>query len=649
MLMSPISFMEAKHSDIFYSEQDSYMVIQHNLQALNANRQGGMVTSSRAKSAEKLSSGYKINRAADDAAGLSISEKMRKQIRGLGRAVNNGKDGISFVQIADGALNEVHDMLQRGNVLAVQAANGTNSESDRLAINNEIVQLKKEIDSVTARTKFNETMVFVKGGVLPDRVTKVPEKVLTPLEELAEKIIEEYYPNAIEQIMKGFASIGNKLEELSSSGTDQFDTKLNVDYIDGPGNTLAQMGAKFTIPAQGFASKSLYMNVDSDDYPSLNLSSYDLQMLESTIAHETMHAVMDVVFPSRMYREGGAEDFPKWFVEGTAQLAGGGFPTGWNWELANIAAGLSGENDDSLDSEVAGYLQKYTVDDRVYGHGYLAAAYDSYLAADGTDVTIGNLQNGASKLFQEFIDSDSAGRNDSFSDVILAATGLTEDQLKNEINSGSTTPQIAGKISAVEFVRKLSYNSAGGAGSLITEKLSTGGTSILADTADKDMQPFKITSKSVKYVEVTEEADDEEVARGHFYTVDLHVGSEADMTNKVSIKRYDMSTKALLLEDTNVLTEERATSAINDFGDAIIMVSAVRSYFGAIQNRLEHTLLNLDNVTENTTASESRLRDTDMADEMVRLSAFNILQQAGQSMLAQANQSTQGVMSLLQG
>jgi len=139
------------------------MVVQHNLSAMNANRMLGVTTGSQAKSAEKLSSGYQINRAADDAAGLSISEKMRKQIRGLDRASTNADDGVSAVQTAEGALTEVHDMLQRMNELAVQAANGTNSSSDRSSIQDEIDQLTTEIDRVAETTKFNETYLL-KGG-----------------------------------------------------------------------------------------------------------------------------------------------------------------------------------------------------------------------------------------------------------------------------------------------------------------------------------------------------------------------------------------------------------------------------------------------------------------------------------------------------
>ena len=138
------------------------MVVQHNMQAANANRMLGITSGAQAKSTEKLSSGYKINRAADDAAGLTISEKMRKQIRGLDKASSNAQDGVSSVQTAEGALTEVHSMLQRMNELAVQAANGTNSEDDRSAIQDEVNQLTTEIDRVSETTKFNE-IYLLKG------------------------------------------------------------------------------------------------------------------------------------------------------------------------------------------------------------------------------------------------------------------------------------------------------------------------------------------------------------------------------------------------------------------------------------------------------------------------------------------------------
>ena len=137
-------------------KEEYIMVVQHNLTAMNSNRMLGITTKSQAKSTEKLSSGYKINRAADDAAGLSISEKMRRQVRGLTQASANAQDGISMVQTAEGALTEVHDMLQRMNELAVKAANGSNQSVDRNYIDNEIQQLKSEVDRVAATTTFNE-------------------------------------------------------------------------------------------------------------------------------------------------------------------------------------------------------------------------------------------------------------------------------------------------------------------------------------------------------------------------------------------------------------------------------------------------------------------------------------------------------------
>ena len=139
------------------------MIVQHNMTALNANRQLGITNTNLSKSTEKLSSGYRVNRAADDAAGLSISEKMRKQIRGLDRASTNAEDGISAVQTAEGALTEVHSMLQRMNELAVQASNGTMSADDRQAVQDEIDKLVDEVDRVAETTKFNETYLY-KGG-----------------------------------------------------------------------------------------------------------------------------------------------------------------------------------------------------------------------------------------------------------------------------------------------------------------------------------------------------------------------------------------------------------------------------------------------------------------------------------------------------
>jgi flagellin-like hook-associated protein FlgL len=194
------------------------MVVQHNMQAVNANRMLNVTVQNQGKSTEKLSSGYRINRAADDAAGLSISEKMRKQIRGLDRASTNADDGVSSVQTAEGALTEVHDMLQRMNELAVQAANGTNSASDRTSIQNEIDQLTTEIDRVAETTKFNETYLL-KGQTGGDAETPAEEgtsgaEARTALSEMSQKEIEAIVQSAEESNEQKTAGVEARISAL---------------------------------------------------------------------------------------------------------------------------------------------------------------------------------------------------------------------------------------------------------------------------------------------------------------------------------------------------------------------------------------------------------------------------------------------------
>ena len=414
------------------------MVVQHNLTAMNSNRMLGVTTSTQAKSTEKLSSGYKINRAADDAAGLSISEKMRKQIRGLTQASSNAQDGISAVQTAEGALNEVQDMLQRMNELAVKAANGTNSEDDRNYIQDEVNQLIKEIDRVSTTTKFNETY-----------------------------------------LLKGDDTV-----KFTATPTAGLDTTLT------DGSDTAQATIGITIAADSYKT------------------------------------------------EGGKSDV-------TFSLMGKNFSvrleeTDDNKTLATKLAKAMNENQ-ITDSKVGAF--KATVTDNVIT---LTAAEKGKVA----DTTV--IKDGA--------------------------------------------------------------------------KLTAEGTGVL--------------------------------------TLDLHVGADSTSDNQISVDIKQMSATVLGLKTGNSTTgdatgnldtllvngkdDKNARAAIDTIASALQEVSKQRSALGAAQNRLEHTISNLDNVVENTTSAESSIRDTDMATEMVKYSNNNILAQAGQAMLAQANQSNQGVLSLLQ-
>ncbi len=398
------------------------MVVQHNLTAMNSNRMLGLTTASQAKSTEKLSSGYKINRAADDAAGLSISEKMRKQIRGLTQASLNAQDGISAVQTAEGALTEVHDMLQRMNELAVKASNGTMSKDDREYVQNEVDQLVTEIDRVAETTKFNETYLL-KGDDTKAAVT--------------ENVFKKFDVSTLNSVISDTSKI---------SESNDFDS----------------MTGKFTLK----------------------------------------------------------------FTSGLAE--------GGTWGGKRIVA-------------------------------------DSAQTTTGEEIKLAEAKTAELKALNDAINA---------------------------------TKQVTG-------------------------------------TATNNGAAFQMTSAATMKQSYTYAAA---------IDVSLHVGADSTANNRINLSIDSMSASGLHVTGLKVNGSDatNATAAINTIADAIQKVSTQRSALGAVQNRLEHTINNLDNVVENTTSAESQIRDTDMATEMVKYSNNNILAQAGQAMLAQSNQANQGVLSLLQ-
>lgn len=396
--------------------------VQTNILAWNANRQFGIISKSNAKSTEKLSSGYKINRAADDAAGLAISERMRRQMRGLTQAANNAQDGISMVQTAEGALNEVHDMLHRANELAVKAATGTLKDDDRKLIDIEVQQIKKEIDNTAEHTVFNEIRLFPDDGISPKSASVVEQfhyemsynlddnsyaidysesmagagraavNAVSSGNKLADEIANVLIPNAVKQVFDAFPALKDAV------GSDTVKMSLDVSYIDGPNNTLAY--ASYSYSYGGGKPISMGIKVDSSDFEDADADGTGsrAEVLESTIAHEITHSIMQYTLTDGMSGRTG-EEYPTWFVEGTAQLSGGGFTTGWNDELAYYGSRLADENDSTQDANIEQFIQRYTVTGRPYGHGYLAAAYAGYLASGSTDVTDANIASGMNKIF----------------------------------------------------------------------------------------------------------------------------------------------------------------------------------------------------------------------------------------------------------
>ncbi|MCI8522267.1 MAG: flagellinolysin [Lachnospiraceae bacterium] len=612
--------------------------------ALNANRQLGLTTKKNAKNAERLSSGYRINRAADDAAGLSVSEKMRRQIRGLTQASLNAQDGISMVQIGEGALNEVHDMLHRANELAVKAATGTLQDVDRAMIDMEIQQLKAEIDRTARNTTFNEINLFPENGRSPlsegfmetksyditynlkdgslmingaaagpgvNGAGRAGVNAVSSGNVLADTIANELVPNAIKQIFDTFTPLKDNV------GTDTIKMSLDVSYIDGKDRTLAY--ASFRYSYGGGRPYSMGIRVDSADFSNADAEGTGprAEALKSTIAHELMHSVMQYTLTDGMSGRYG-DKYPSWFTEGTAQLAGGGFTTGWNDTLTYYANYLADADDTSQDANIASYLKKFTMNGRPYGHGYLGCAYLGYLANGGGAVTDTNISAGMNKIFTDLLNGK------TLESAIQDNTGISTAQLNSMFKNGDAN--------LTEFVRRLSYASKDGAGSMIAGGLNVGGSSLLGTNAIFN-QPFQIDP-----FKVTVDLSGPSI-------IGLQVGAEPGQ--HIEFDLFQMSSKALGLEDLNVKTTDDADLAIDQLKFAIGCVSNVRSYYGAIQNRLDHTINNLNNIVENTTAAESRIRDTDIAKEMVEYSNNQILMQAGTSMLAQANQHSQLILSLL--
>ncbi len=463
------------------------MVVQHNMQAANANRMLGITTGAQAKSTEKLSSGYKINRAADDAAGLAISEKMRSQVRGLDRASTNAQDGISVVQTAEGALNEVHSMLQRMNELSTQAANDTNTTSDRSQIQLEMDQLTSEIDRVSSTTQFN-TMNLLDGS---------------------------------------FSKKNLQVGSLSGQTIE-----LNIKAMSAKGLGIAENKTKATA-------------ADATAVQHGHVASVSGKMAATTVTFDTTAGDDKIT----------AADI-KW----------------------------------SGDKPAADMTLKYD------------------------------------PVNKSWHDANDPTSTDVSSKITIGAGFMPKD------NTATITVGTDGKVKGAANFQK------GGADFAITDLKGT-----IADNVKDGVYTYDATGnkwKDASGADATLGVDfadtNKKAADGATITVTGHKDAITAGSDIVTGKKLD------------VTTHDGAEAAMQSIQDAIDKVSTQRANLGAVQNRLEHTIANLDNVSENTQSAESRIRDTDMAKEMVQYSKNNILAQAGQSMLAQANQSNQGVLSLLQ-
>lgn len=431
------------------------MIISHNLIAMNSNRQLGLVTGAKRKSTERLSSGYKINRAADDAAGLAISEKMRRQVRGLTQASLNAQDGISLVQVADGAMNEIHDIMQRMNELAVKASNDTNNSDDRSYIQAEMNQLRNEIGRITSDTSFNEIYIFN----------------------------------------------GPRLVEISGD--------------------------------------------------------YDNARFDETVT-----------------------------------VGGTNMSPGKVMDFSNI----SGERVQEL----------------------VGKSFDVHCSAGCGQIFHFEFNNGEG--------SSATASGDATRPNLIVKVDVSD--LENGVEIAQKIYELARDLNPPLPLREGTNPSPG---------IYIGHTNGLA-VDDGKLLLYAVQGGGSGYIEAS---DLEEGS----WTLNLQVGAEA--WQLLPVKLFNLSPSILGVGSVDVSTQRGAEAAIGAIKGGINKLSSYRSYYGAIQNRLEHTIKNLDNVVENTAAAESQIRDTDMATEMVKFSNTNILEQAGVSVLTQANQIPETVLSLL--
>ena len=486
------------------------MRIQHNIAALNSYRNLTGNNNAVSKNLEKLSSGYRINRAGDDAAGLAISEKMRAQITGLNTAQKNAQDGVSLVQTAEGALTEVHSMLNRMVELADQSANGTyDNPVDRANLQKEIASLKDEIDRIADATNFN-------GINLLDGSLSTSKLDLSNVSMAGSTAAKEV------------AATGATSEIVADAGANTNEEKLTIEYKDAEGS-IHSLEVKYANDAtKTTVSKNIYDAIKDSELSSV----FDIKLDQDKVK-----------FTSKVTGEGGAA-----ITDVKTTAANGNVKEGARADGVNAKVQTTGANADIAAGE------KFTLNGKTY----------------------------------EFVADANAKISEGAVGVIV---GANKDATLSNLNKALESAGIKAEYDNKEIVFSATKNGA---------------------------------------------------------ALTLQIGDTSEDFNQMNVSVGDMHTAALGIADIDISTQAGAKAAVDKIKSAINSVSSTRGDLGAIQNRLEHTINNLSVTSENMTAAESRIRDVDMANEMMAYTKNNILVQSSQAMLAQANQLPQGVLQLLQ-
>ena len=539
--------------------------VQHNMMAINALKNVNINLSGLQQATARLSSGFQINCAADNAAGLAISEKMRSQIRGLDQAIKNTNDAISLLQTAEGGLNESHSILQRMRELSVQAANGTYTEEDRAAIQLEVDALKEEIDRISCATEFN-TMKLLDGSLSGSGSSN------------------------------DYGALYGQVETVAEIGGGKITTA----------STIAGMKIKFTTDASGNGGENALWSNDG-----------------KTV---------------------------------TVNLAKGKAYT--DDEINNLIKNATVPKDTGMSNPYGSITFKSE-------HGVITAAEASTTAtAAGVRQVMGAAAGNTAGNLKELVGDQKSGAIGSSDNIVFTA---------NTYGSKADYDKVVDKINIVTDVgagkERAEYKKTDDGGE-VTLHMSTG-----VKYSEKDIEKL-LRKAGVDYsVSLTDGAAPDGANDGYVYFnakgtasiaesvagkgagnesktgtgegITFQIGANGSEDQQVTLYIDNMGADALGIADIDVSTQEGANSAIDIVDNAIKMVSMQRAAIGALQNRLEYTVSSLTTAKENLTDAESRIRDTDMAKEMMNYTKFNILFQAAQAMLAQAMQQPQSLLQLL--
>ena len=697
------------------------MIIQHNMSASNTGRQLGIISSVKENATRKLSSGYRINQSADDAAGLSISEKMRKQIRGLDRASSNIEDGISYAQVADGSLSEVHEMLQRINELSVQAANGTNSTSDRSYIDSEVQQLKQEMERVFTTTSFNDKKIWEENiSLLPKVIGSTQVQAITvstPRTQSIEVTNENYrllptsMPTRVSANTYDYTYNSSSFYTLHANNADG----VNVSWTAYNGNTyttkpiswneLEANSFRFNI-GDYFDDTGITQDedklLDTNGKPKFDFTiSFNVKPeakipddISSAINNTTMSSSVSSSwqfenkgnsFPSGVYIYASSFAYGAAYGDSNkATLNNGGLKSGYNFEVAsddyikpvlnasgnsnvvnaanegkdiasartstdswNFAFTMEGLGDVNASlGKISYYSNDQDADDEnklwkwvIYNTNPLRREKSQLVMNPSTSLSgfMDALTGDVDQATPGLLNKSEGGGSDSGGKIFMTFNVDSKDAYQ----CGNGTSNTIGNFTLCINVSNTDTEQS------ILDKLNDifNSSQTLFDLNNKNKCTNNVYSSTVNTALITVNKIDL-VKDEKNMDLDIHSGSET--SDKINFEYDCLRLRTLGLSDTNVQTQENALKAIDEVSSAINIISAQRSLFGAYQNRMEHAYNINKNTSENTQAAESQIRDTDMAQEMVHFSNTNILEQAGQSMLAQANQANQGILSLLQ-